>query len=189
MRLSVGCATETDGCLQAYNYADFKAALEQRKCILAPWAPDSKMEGDVKVATAITGIVSVPERPLWDAQPVLPVIQFAQLPLPTLALPFIPTANLLSLELSSQKPSPCADGACQLPTCKTNRCSYCGSLNEAWLCSGDAESGTAGVAGAKTLCCPFEQPDMPEGQMCIFAKELLGKDRPATQFALWGRSY
>ena len=56
-------------------------------------------------------------------------------------------------------------------------------------CAGDAEGGEGTIAGAKTLCCPFEQPAMPEGQQCIFAEELLGEDRSATQFALWGRSY
>jgi prolyl-tRNA synthetase len=49
--------------------------------------------------------------------------------------------------------------------------------------------GEGGEAGAKTLCIPFEQPPMPEGQMCIFSKVLLGEDRPAKNFALWGRSY
>lgn len=49
--------------------------------------------------------------------------------------------------------------------------------------------GEGGEAGAKTLCIPFEQPAMPEGQMCIFAKAILGEDRPAKNFALWGRSY
>lgn len=42
-------------CLQVYKYVDFKAAVEERKCILAPWAPDSKIEGDVKIATTVTG--------------------------------------------------------------------------------------------------------------------------------------
>lgn len=52
------------------------------------------------------------------------------------------------------------------------------------------ESGAeGGDAGAKTLCIPFEQPAMPEGQICIFAKAILGEDRPAKNFALWGRSY
>lgn len=46
-----------------------------------------------------------------------------------------------------------------------------------------------GETGAKTLCIPFEQPPLANGQMCIFAKELLGEDRPAKNFALWGRSY
>lgn len=46
-----------------------------------------------------------------------------------------------------------------------------------------------GETGAKTLCIPFEQPEMQQGQACIFAKALLGEDRPARNFALWGRSY
>lgn len=49
--------------------------------------------------------------------------------------------------------------------------------------------GEGGEAGAKTLCIPFEQPAMPDGQMCIFAQELVGEARPAKNFALWGRSY
>lgn len=57
------------------------------------------------------------------------------------------------------------------------------------MCAGDPEKGEETLSGAKTLCCPFEQPELPAGQMCIFAKELLGEDRPATQYALWGRSY
>ena len=53
-----------------------------------------------------------------------------------------------------------------------------------------AEDGLeGGEAGAKTLCIPFEQPALEEGQMCIFAKALLGEDRPAKNFAMWGRSY
>jgi hypothetical protein len=43
--------------LQVHTFADFKAALDARKCILAPWAPDSKIEGDVKKATTIAGAV------------------------------------------------------------------------------------------------------------------------------------
>lgn len=37
---------------------------------------------------------------------------------------------------------------------------------------------------AKTLCIPFEQPPMPEGQMCF-----TGSGKPARCWALWGRSY
>lgn len=95
-------------CPQVHTFEDFKAALTERKCILAPWAPDEALEDKVKKATEIAG---------------------------------------------------------------------------------DPETGDGGSAGAKTLCCPFEQPDLPNGQKCIFASALLGEDRPATQYSLWGRSY
>lgn len=54
---------------------------------------------------------------------------------------------------------------------------------------GDPETGEGMMAGAKTLCIPFDQPEMPEGQVCIFADALNGEKRPATEFVLWGRSY
>jgi prolyl-tRNA synthetase len=87
---------------------DFQAALAARKCILAPWAPDSAVEELVKKATKIEA---------------------------------------------------------------------------------DEGTGEGGDGGAKTLCVPFEQPEMPVGQACLFARALLGEERPATEFALWGRSY
>jgi prolyl-tRNA synthetase len=40
-----------------------------------------------------------------------------------------------------------------------------------------------GEAGAKVLCIPFEQPEMPEGTKCFFS------GAPAKNFALFGRSY
>jgi len=43
---------------------------------------------------------------------------------------------------------------------------------------GDGQS-----AGAKSLCIPFEQPEMPVGQMCITCQG------PATVWCLFGRSY
>ena len=42
---------------------------------------------------------------------------------------------------------------------------------------------TATSVAAKTLCIPFDQPDLPEGTKC-FASGL-----PATCWVLWGRSY
>lgn len=54
---------------------------------------------------------------------------------------------------------------------------------------GDPETGEGMMSGAKTLCIPFEQPDMPEGQQCIFSDALNGEKHAATCFALWGRSY
>lgn len=42
----------------------------------------------------------------------------------------------------------------------------------------------AGEGGsAKTLCMPFEQPDLPEGALCF------ASGKPAKKWALWGRSY
>ena len=40
-----------------------------------------------------------------------------------------------------------------------------------------------GEAGAKALCIPLVQPDMPEGTKCFFT------GKPAKNFCLWGRSY
>eukprot|EP00897_Mesotaenium_endlicherianum_P004837 jgi/Mesen1/4381/ME000222S03504 len=45
-------------------------------------------------------------------------------------------------------------------------------------------SGEAGEGGAaKTLCMPFEQPDLPAGTLCF------ASGKPAKRWALWGRSY
>ena len=37
--------------------------------------------------------------------------------------------------------------------------------------------------GAKTLCLPLEQPELPEGTPCF------ASGKPAKNWALWGRSY
>ncbi|KAG7344036.1 prolyl-tRNA synthetase [Nitzschia inconspicua] len=42
---------------------------------------------------------------------------------------------------------------------------------------------TATSVAAKTLCIPFDQPDLPEGTKCI------ASGLPATCWVLWGRSY
>lgn len=42
---------------------------------------------------------------------------------------------------------------------------------------------TATSLAAKTLCIPFDQPELPEGTMCI------ASGLPATCWVLWGRSY
>ena len=42
---------------------------------------------------------------------------------------------------------------------------------------------TATSAAAKTLCIPFEQPDLPEGTKCFFT------GKPAVNWTSWGRSY
>uniref|UniRef100_A0A7S0V630 proline--tRNA ligase n=1 Tax=Polytomella parva TaxID=51329 RepID=A0A7S0V630_9CHLO len=39
------------------------------------------------------------------------------------------------------------------------------------------------LTGAKTLCIPFEQPELPEGAVCF------ASGKPAKNWALWGRSY
>jgi prolyl-tRNA synthetase len=44
-------------------------------------------------------------------------------------------------------------------------------------------SSTAEVQGAKSLCIPLEQPELPPGTKCF----VTGK--PAKNWALWGRSY
>mmetsp|Transcript_7713 Transcript_7713/g.13324 ORF Transcript_7713/g.13324 Transcript_7713/m.13324 type:complete len:651 (+) Transcript_7713:45-1997(+) len=44
-------------------------------------------------------------------------------------------------------------------------------------------STTPSAVGAKTLCLPFDQPDLPEGTLCF------ASGKPAKNWALWGRSY
>eukprot|EP00197_Chlamydomonas_leiostraca_P011469 CAMPEP_0202869006 /NCGR_PEP_ID=MMETSP1391-20130828/11562_1 /ASSEMBLY_ACC=CAM_ASM_000867 /TAXON_ID=1034604 /ORGANISM="Chlamydomonas leiostraca, Strain SAG 11-49" /LENGTH=536 /DNA_ID=CAMNT_0049549243 /DNA_START=245 /DNA_END=1855 /DNA_ORIENTATION=+ len=44
-------------------------------------------------------------------------------------------------------------------------------------------STTATAVGAKTLCIPFAQPELPEGTLCF------ASGKPAKNWALWGRSY
>lgn len=45
------------------------------------------------------------------------------------------------------------------------------------------EEKTATSVAAKTLCIPFEQPELPEGTPCF------ASGKPATCWVLWGRSY
>ena len=45
----------------------------------------------------------------------------------------------------------------------------------------DARSATS--VAAKTLCVPFDQPDLPEGTRCV------ASGLPATCWVMWGRSY
>uniref|UniRef100_A0A6T5V5E6 proline--tRNA ligase n=2 Tax=Eukaryota TaxID=2759 RepID=A0A6T5V5E6_9EUKA len=45
------------------------------------------------------------------------------------------------------------------------------------------KSASADGAGAKTLCIPFDQPDLPPGTKCF------ASGKPAKSWALWGRSY
>lgn len=48
----------------------------------------------------------------------------------------------------------------------------------------DGEEATAALSvSAKTLCIPFDQPDLPEGIKCFHT------GRPAKCWVLWGRSY
>uniref|UniRef100_A0A0D6QXG0 proline--tRNA ligase n=1 Tax=Araucaria cunninghamii TaxID=56994 RepID=A0A0D6QXG0_ARACU len=48
----------------------------------------------------------------------------------------------------------------------------------------DVKARTKGETGAaKTLCMPFDQPDLPEGAVCFASGKL------AKKWALWGRSY
>ena len=42
---------------------------------------------------------------------------------------------------------------------------------------------TATSVAAKTLCIPFDQPELPEGTKCF------ASGKPATCWVLWGRSY
>ncbi|KXZ56462.1 hypothetical protein GPECTOR_1g413 [Gonium pectorale] len=45
------------------------------------------------------------------------------------------------------------------------------------------KSTTPDAMGAKTLCLPFEAPELPEGTKCFYS------GKPAKNWALWGRSY
>ena len=45
------------------------------------------------------------------------------------------------------------------------------------------KSASGDAMGAKTLCIPFEQPELPEGSVCFVS------GKPAKNWALWGRSY
>lgn len=48
----------------------------------------------------------------------------------------------------------------------------------------DVKTKTKGETGAaKTLCMPFDQPELPEGTVCF------ASGKPAKKWALWGRSY
>ena len=50
---------------------------------------------------------------------------------------------------------------------------------------GDAVEDARSLNGAaKSLCLPFNQPPMPEGQLCF-----TGNGKKATHWCLWGRSY
>lgn len=44
-------------------------------------------------------------------------------------------------------------------------------------------SATADAMGAKSLCIPFEQPELPEGTVCF------ASGKPAKNWCLFGRSY
>jgi len=55
---------------------------------------------------------------------------------------------------------------------------------DAALAPGTTEEATCATSvAAKTLCMPFDQPDLPEGTMCFVS------GLPATTWVLWGRSY
>ena len=45
------------------------------------------------------------------------------------------------------------------------------------------KSATPDAMGAKTLCIPLDQPDLPEGTACFYS------GKPAKNWVLWGRSY
>lgn len=51
------------------------------------------------------------------------------------------------------------------------------------LHGGEEEATTAISVAAKTLCKPFDQPELPEGTLCFVS------GLPATTWVLWGRSY
>ncbi|KFM24691.1 Putative proline-tRNA ligase [Auxenochlorella protothecoides] len=48
---------------------------------------------------------------------------------------------------------------------------------------GENKDAREATMGAKTLCIPLEQPELPEGTMCF------ASGKPAKNWALWGRSY
>lgn len=52
------------------------------------------------------------------------------------------------------------------------------------LAPGEEEAATCATSvAAKTLCKPFDQPELPEGTLCFVS------GKPATCWCLWGRSY
>ena len=52
------------------------------------------------------------------------------------------------------------------------------------------DDGKSLSGAAKTLCIPFAQPEMPEGQLCFTSVEgSPGFGKKATAWCLWGRSY
>ena len=58
------------------------------------------------------------------------------------------------------------------------------SKEEALAVSGEEEDeACATPVAAKTLCVPFEQPDLPAGTKCFIS------GKPATCWVLWGRCY
>jgi len=59
------------------------------------------------------------------------------------------------------------------------------SKAEALAAAGEAEEDerTSTSAAAKTLCIPFDQPELPAGTPCFFT------GKPALTWVLWGRSY
>lgn len=73
------------------------------------------------------------------------------------------------------------------PWCETTE-------SEEWVkenTKGDVDTGEAAEkdakslsGSAKSLCIPFEQADMPDGQTCF-----TGNGKPAKSWTLWGRSY
>jgi prolyl-tRNA synthetase len=54
---------------------------------------------------------------------------------------------------------------------------------EETLAGQDEEDNTATSAAAKTLCIPFDQPELPAGTPCFIS------GKPAQCWVLWGRSY
>jgi prolyl-tRNA synthetase len=48
----------------------------------------------------------------------------------------------------------------------------------------EQDDGRSLNGAAKSLCLPFSQPPMPEGQLCF-----TGNGKPATGWCMWGRSY
>jgi prolyl-tRNA synthetase len=58
------------------------------------------------------------------------------------------------------------------------------SRDQALSAVGGTETATCSTSvAAKTLCMPFDQPDLPEGTKCFVS------GLPATTWVLWGRSY
>lgn len=51
------------------------------------------------------------------------------------------------------------------------------------LRGGTEAATTATSVAAKTLCKPFDHPELPEGTPCFVSGQ------PATTWVLWGRSY
>ena len=80
-----------------------------------------------------------------------------------------------------QHPPPTTHPPSSVPPCPALPASRCDE--EAVEEDVKKRSASKDAMGAKTLCLPLEQPELPEGTLCF------ASGKPAKNWALWGRSY